>query len=134
MSSLNMFSYNGIYDKTCNKLYNESYKKPYDKSYNKPCDEPHNNNNAQEPTNITYLNEFENDKSLSSTKTAVTNKQYTDAKIAKAMETCLRLLRIIFKIIVIICNNTTFNDKFLQDFADSISSTSIQFDYKQQSI
>ncbi|CAG8497578.1 15479_t:CDS:2, partial [Cetraspora pellucida] len=40
-----------------------------------PCDEPYYEqyNEIQKPTNITCLDEFENEESLSSTKTVITN-------------------------------------------------------------
>ena len=56
------------------------------------------------------------------------------AEIASAMENCLRLMGIISKIIAITRDNATSNDRFLQDFSDSISSAGIQFDDKQQSV
>ncbi|CAG8817482.1 20108_t:CDS:2 [Cetraspora pellucida] len=60
--------------------------------------------------------------------------QHTGAEIASSMENCLQSMRIISKIMVITHDNVTFNDRFLQDFSDFISSASIQFDDKQQSV
>ncbi|CAG8685271.1 15909_t:CDS:1, partial [Cetraspora pellucida] len=62
------------FDETCNKPYDELYNKPHNEFYNELRNEPYNDNNTQKPTNIIYLNEFENNELLSLTETAVTNR------------------------------------------------------------
>ncbi|CAG8682626.1 24664_t:CDS:2 [Cetraspora pellucida] len=54
--------------------------------------------------------------------------------IAKAIEECFRSTGIISKIIAIMHDNASANDKFLQEFSDSLFQTSISFDATQQSV
>ena len=60
--------------------------------------------------------------------------RHTGAEIAKAMEECLRSIGIVSKIMAITRDNASANDKFLQDFSDSLSKNGILFNSTQQSV
>lgn len=59
---------------------------------------------------------------------------HTGVAISDAMKDCLHNMGIISKLTAITRDNARSNDKFLQDFADSLYETGIQFDNTQQSI
>ncbi|CAG8725419.1 7137_t:CDS:2 [Cetraspora pellucida] len=60
--------------------------------------------------------------------------RHTGVEIANYMEECLWSLGIISKVIAIIRDNVSANNKFLQKFSDSVSQSGIWFDDTQQSI
>ena len=59
---------------------------------------------------------------------------HTGIAISNAMETCLQEMRITSKLIAITRDNASSNNRFLQEFASSLSRIGIQFDSTQQSI
>ncbi|CAG8719370.1 10579_t:CDS:2 [Dentiscutata erythropus] len=77
MSSSSVFPYN---NEPCNepydKPYNESCDELFDESFEESYNELHNDDTTQELTNITCLDEFENDESLPLTKATITYKLF----------------------------------------------------------
>ena len=59
---------------------------------------------------------------------------HTGAAISNAMETCLHEMGIISKLVAITRDNASSNNRFLQDFAYSLSQIGIEFDSVQQSV
>ncbi|CAG8737326.1 13915_t:CDS:2 [Cetraspora pellucida] len=62
------------------------------------------------------------------------NESHIGAVILNTMEVCLQEIGIIPKLIAITCDNAASNDRFLQEFAYSLSQLGIQFDSTQQSM